>query len=183
MPQLSPARRAQVLGPALRVFARNGYRATSMQLLADATELSRPALYQYFPNKRGVFRAAVAFALDGAVHDVRAAAAGAGPPRQRLLDVLRHVLVFYDGPELGRIRAELIDQTYAQAGDLWEGFETALLDAVERVLCEAGVGEADETAVVVVYGVEGIALKSTDRTARDRAVARLVDLALTASTR
>ena len=44
-----------ILRSAIPVFAQNGYRRTSMQLLAEASGISRPALYQYFVDRSELF--------------------------------------------------------------------------------------------------------------------------------
>ena len=43
---------------AIPVFARQGFRGTSMADLATAAGISRPALYQYFDNRADLFRVA-----------------------------------------------------------------------------------------------------------------------------
>ena len=43
---------------AIPVFARQGFRGTSMADLATAAGMSRPALYQYFDNRADLFRVA-----------------------------------------------------------------------------------------------------------------------------
>lgn len=45
------ARRQEILGTALRVFAEQGYRATSMREIADAVGLSQAGLLHYFRSK------------------------------------------------------------------------------------------------------------------------------------
>lgn len=64
----SSARRIEridhILRVAVPVFAQYGYRRTSMQLLANAAGVSRPALYQYFPDRSAIFLAAFQLLLD-----------------------------------------------------------------------------------------------------------------------
>lgn len=55
MPELDQKSR-RILTCAREVFARHGYRKTSMQDIAHAAGLSRAALYQRFRNKEDVFR-------------------------------------------------------------------------------------------------------------------------------
>ena len=57
------SRRRQLLEAALAVFARHGYRKTSMDDVAQAAGVSRQGLYLHFPNKEEVFRTAVQHAL------------------------------------------------------------------------------------------------------------------------
>lgn len=58
-------KQAKILTAAMDVFARYGFRRTSMDDIAQAAGVSRPALYQDFSNKRDIFRAiVVAIAAD-----------------------------------------------------------------------------------------------------------------------
>ncbi len=53
--QLGPeARRPLVLDAALPLFAENGYRETSMDQIADAVGVTKPVLYDCFPNKEAL---------------------------------------------------------------------------------------------------------------------------------
>ena len=54
----------RILRSAIPVFAQNGYRRTSMQLLAEASGISRPALYQYFADRSELFLSAFQLLLD-----------------------------------------------------------------------------------------------------------------------
>ena len=48
-------RRRQLLDVSLDVFAERGFHATSMDDVALAAGVTKPVLYQHFPNKRGLF--------------------------------------------------------------------------------------------------------------------------------
>lgn len=66
-------RAAAIRAAALDVFAKHGFRRTSMAMIAEAVGLSRPALYQYFDNREDVFRAVIADAYDAAADRALAA--------------------------------------------------------------------------------------------------------------
>jgi len=53
----------QILQAAIEVFGTYGYKKTSMQDIADALDISRPALYQYYKNKEAIFLALVGHTL------------------------------------------------------------------------------------------------------------------------
>src|SRR5271156_848973 len=59
-------RRRHLLEVALTVFARHGYRKTSMDDVAHAADVSRQGLYLYFPSKEDLFRETVLHALQQA---------------------------------------------------------------------------------------------------------------------
>lgn len=45
----------KILMTAARLFANNGFEATSMREIAELCEVSKPALYYYFPDKKALF--------------------------------------------------------------------------------------------------------------------------------
>src|SRR5512140_905828 len=53
-PDKRKRRTARILDNARRLFARKGYDCVSMDSLAAACQLTKPALYYYFENKRAV---------------------------------------------------------------------------------------------------------------------------------
>src|SRR5690349_20267136 len=58
------ARRVALLEAAFGVFARYGYRKTSMDEVARAAQISRQGLYLHFANKEDLFRAMLKQAID-----------------------------------------------------------------------------------------------------------------------
>ena len=50
-------RRTRVVAAAISAFSRHGYRRCAMVDIAQAADMSRPALYLLFPGKEAVFRA------------------------------------------------------------------------------------------------------------------------------
>jgi len=80
-------RKRQLLDAALGVFARHGYRKTSMDDVAHAGGVSRQGLYLHFPTKEDLFRAAIEQALTRSQAAVAAVLARpAGALEERLVD-------------------------------------------------------------------------------------------------
>ena len=52
-------RKSEILAKSIKLFARDGYKDVTFQLLADYCGLARTALYRYFHNKRQIFDAAI----------------------------------------------------------------------------------------------------------------------------
>ena len=84
----------RILAAALDVFARHGFRKTSMQDVADAAGISRAALYLRFRNKEDLFRSGAAAVHDDVLQRARAALAAAAPFGERLR---RAMLAFTEG--------------------------------------------------------------------------------------
>jgi len=77
-------RRDQLFAVALELFADRGYRATTMDDIAEAAGVTKPLLYQHFSSKRALYLElvdSVAQELLGAVAEAAAAATG---PRQQV---------------------------------------------------------------------------------------------------
>ena len=49
-------RKKQILDAALEAFAEHGYERTSIAIICEKAGIARPTLYQYFKDKRSVFR-------------------------------------------------------------------------------------------------------------------------------
>src|SRR6266852_8952624 len=71
--KVDPGRRAALLDAALTVFARYGYRKTSMDEVARAAGVSRQGLYLQFANKEELFRKAVEQSLNSQLNAAVAA--------------------------------------------------------------------------------------------------------------
>jgi TetR/AcrR family transcriptional regulator len=61
--QLTPDKQERVLDAALAEFADQGYQAASLNRLVAQAGIAKGSLYQYFPNKEGIFRHLFQFAL------------------------------------------------------------------------------------------------------------------------
>ncbi|WP_395103398.1 TetR/AcrR family transcriptional regulator [Actinomadura sp. SCN-SB] len=84
-------RERQMMDVAERVFGERGYRATSMDEIAERCGVSKPMLYEYFGSKDGLLLACVARS-QAELHEVtQKAIAGATSPR----DVLWRGMVAY----------------------------------------------------------------------------------------
>ena len=79
-----PERERQMLDVAEQVFGERGYRATSMDEIAERCGVSKPMLYEYFGSKDGLLLACVARS-QAELHEVtQKAVAGATEPRDVL---------------------------------------------------------------------------------------------------
>ena len=61
-------RKAQILDAALKAFAEYGYERTSIAVICQQAGIARPTLYQYFKDKRSLFREMLESYLIG-IHD------------------------------------------------------------------------------------------------------------------
>src|SRR5215213_8113977 len=77
------ARREQLLGVALEVFAHTGYHDTSMNDVAEAAGVTKPVLYQHFESKRELYQALLDTVGTRMVNAIRAATADVTSGRER----------------------------------------------------------------------------------------------------
>lgn len=79
-----PASRQRILDVATRLFGQHGYAATSVRAVVEGAGITKPTLYYYFSNKRGLFLAV----LEAQVARIRAILAdvrdSSDPPSERL---------------------------------------------------------------------------------------------------
>ena len=59
------ARKEQILDAALKAFAEHGYERTSIAIICKKAGIARPTLYQYFKDKRTLFRELLESYLNG----------------------------------------------------------------------------------------------------------------------
>lgn len=86
-----PARKRGILAAAATVFARHGYRGTSLDRVATAMRIGKSSLYHYFPTKEALFATLADDTLRREAELFDALVAAATPPDERLgrlLDVI-----------------------------------------------------------------------------------------------
>lgn len=77
-------RRRQLFTVALGLFAERGYRATTMEDVAEAAGVTKPLLYQHFSSKRALYRELVDSVAQDMLAAISEAAAEASGPRQQV---------------------------------------------------------------------------------------------------
>jgi AcrR family transcriptional regulator len=183
VPELDEIRRERVLRAVVGCFARYGYRRTSMDLLAQAADMSRPALYQYFRNKEEIFRAGVEWALGRAAQKAERAVSSTASTEQRVREILDAVLDLYVGnTATGEHFHELLGEVYSRTADLWAAFEGRMLAALRAALdSDADSGASisiEDVAIVLFYGVKGIGIEARSMQTRVEHAHQLATLVL-----
>ena len=96
--------RQGILRAALKRFAHAGYAATSVQDIVADARVSKPALYYYFPDKAGLFKALVHEVYDERYRLMKEAASRADDFRGQLVEILGAIFdYFLENRELMRI--------------------------------------------------------------------------------
>jgi len=135
--------KVKILTAAGRVFARHGYRHTSMSMVADEAALSRQAVYHHFASKEALFSALVESLQERAHEEVAAALdamSGASLPERlyRALIVQHEVLV---GDLAGSpYAAELMDESARYCSDIVSAHMQRFQKFLEGVVAQAVAG-------------------------------------------
>src|SRR5688572_11006272 len=91
--------RQAILEQAARLFARQGYSATSMNQVAQACGLSKATLYHYFRDKYSML-VSIADEHVSRLHDlVKSLAPGGLPPRAQLEQLIHRIVAEYAGAQ------------------------------------------------------------------------------------
>jgi AcrR family transcriptional regulator len=77
-------RRGQLFAVALELFAQRGYRATTMDDIAEAAGVTKPLVYQHFESKRALYLELMDVFSRELVTDIVKATADAQGPRQQV---------------------------------------------------------------------------------------------------
>jgi TetR/AcrR family transcriptional regulator len=156
----------RIIDAAYVCFTRHGVRRTTMDDIAAAAEMSRPAVYQYVRNKDDVFRRLATRLFDSSMAVVFTAARDDGPLAKRMHDMLSAKLeltlrLYQDSPHA----AELLDTGARLSGDLVEQFTITIRDVLSSAISTAerrgeialrgtDAAEIAEIGIALTYGLE-----------------------------
>lgn len=168
-------RRAHVLASASKVFLAYGFAKATMDDIARAAEMSRPAVYLHFKNKTEIYRSIASDMLTLSSEQAKAALDGPGPfaaRMERAVDVA--IVSMIASFSLTPHGAEFLDMK-SNLSDLIGGWRGLLLDHISSaVAAEAERNGVDLSASGFTAGMLAEAL--LDRL--DGIKARTVDPAL-----
>jgi AcrR family transcriptional regulator len=170
IPDTDNPRRDAILNAAFERFVNYGFRRTSMEDIANAAGMSRPALYQHFKNKSDIFRAYVEAMTIVMVEEVRQAFSQNGPMDEKLFCALergflgphRKIAATPHGLELLGVNKEIAGDLF----DLWmNDMESAIADglrhsAERRDIAPGGSRDCAKLARLIINGVEGAKMRA-----------------------
>jgi AcrR family transcriptional regulator len=173
-------KRARILDAALRLLLAYGYSRTTMDDIARAAEMSRPALYLLFRNKSDICRAIAISVMQRSGDAARQALSGEGSFSARMeaaveKSILAVTRPFAESPH----GAELLDMKTNLCGDLVEGwcedltrlFAEAIGDEAgrNRIDLEAHGLSARGMAELLLDGIGGARRRFSDCAAQQQA--------------
>ncbi|MBU4565326.1 MAG: TetR/AcrR family transcriptional regulator [Desulfarculus sp.] len=97
MPSLPKGRQRQkqLYDAAARLFAAQGYHATSLRELAEALGLNKSSLYHYFDSKQELLYQLLDDYISEALAGIKSLCAGPRDPEEKLADFMRYYTRFY----------------------------------------------------------------------------------------
>ncbi|GGJ21368.1 TetR/AcrR family transcriptional regulator [Streptomyces brasiliensis] len=165
------SKRDDIVTAAVGVFSRHGFRRTSMDLVAQAAGVSRPALYQYFRNKRDVFAAVADLVTERVTRAALDAARAEGTVADRVYGVLAVKL----DTTAGIAEARFVQELVAEAAAMELGSAESRLTEITADLL-TGTPEPRETAALLLASTVGVARSEGSPKTLHRRLRRLVDL-------
>jgi len=121
--QLTQKRRQQILAVAKRVFARNGYRRTSIDHIVDDLGVGKGTVYRYFDNKKALFLAVFEDGMQQLRYNIRSNVDIVSDPAERIRAAIRTFLEFFDGD---RELIEIMMQVRSEFKDYYMNFSRRL---------------------------------------------------------
>lgn len=181
------AKRARVLAAAMKAFLAYGFSRVTMDQIAQAANMSRPALYLIFKNKTDIFRALAVSLLAQSVENARQVLEGPGTFGERINTAIDRCMISMFA-EIARSPhgADLIDAKSTLSDDVVLGWKRDLgvliRKTVEDEARRTGVdlGENDLSAEILsqflLDGIEGMKHRLTDADQQRKAVRGLVKI-------
>lgn len=178
--ELSPvraARRERLLDAAEALFVRQGFRATSIEGIAEAAGISKVTLYGYFRDKEAVFVAVAERLADELENAVQTALAAEAPFPTPLAAALaaKHRLVL-ERVQRSAFASELFQAKAAHVTRRFAALDETILAGLTEALVREGHAReaATETALLLFCAANGIASRTADAETLATRIDRLV---------
>ncbi len=148
-------RRDQLFSVALELFARRGYRATTMDDIAEAAGVTKPLVYQHFSSKRALYLELVDSIAQELLIAVRGAVMRAEGPRQQVeMGFAAYFRLVISREAEFRL---LYGRDHADDKELGQALrmvEDAIAEAIDPLI-DAGLN--DDHRLLLAYAVVGMA--------------------------
>ena len=169
MPELSAAaaRRHHIVTAATNVFSRYGYTRTTMNDIAKAAGLTRPTLYQSYPDKEAVFRAVI----DEMATQLFATIQEGLARYQGLAERLRFACETWGAAGFALVQAnpdakDMFDLCFEPVKNSYIEFAKLIAGILRAPLSKANLNDdAEELSRIIIFSIKGF--KETARDVED----------------
>lgn len=159
--RMPEGRRGAILHAGLAEFDANGLEGARMDVIAEAAGLSKGTIYRYFPDKQGLFRAAVLGAISDALDNFHLSALADPELRVRRIWSLAHDPKFTAAYRLSLIQARSTDVAAAASQIIEDRLAKPLADYLRQTGDSIPApGEALVLSRLVVATILGSAVAS-----------------------
>ncbi|MFQ5527856.1 MAG: TetR family transcriptional regulator [Thermoanaerobaculia bacterium] len=185
------ARKTDILRKAAHVFLELGYDATSMNVIAERAEVTKPGLYYHFESKQELLFSIMSYAMDVLEKTTGDALAAADDNESRLRNMIHALASITVEQEDGAFTILVIDETNALLGehrreirDRKRAYYDTLRSAIEALAGEGRVRAVDST--VATFTLLGMVLwlskwfERTGRVAGEEVAEQVTDMAMAA---
>jgi AcrR family transcriptional regulator len=161
--------RETIIAAATQVFLRYGYRRVTMGELAQAAQMSRPALYVVFPSKEGIFTAVMAQLLAALLDEIRQGLDRFSTPKEKLkfaFDVwsLRPFEAIRASPDA----KDLLQSSYEFAAEVttkaFADFEALLAEVLQPQVRKKAQMEFSSTQIAHILAAAVLGFKESAKT-------------------
>lgn len=150
-----------------------GYAKVTMDDIAKASGLSRPALYQFFKNKQEIYRAIAEQVSSANLKQMEEILCGDQSPKERLVDaIVEGKLKMLAEMEATRHGAELLDLGNELSADIIEtyasGMRAMFTQLFEEIIPEDSGLSPEVMAANLLYWLEGMKAQVKDPDERQK---------------
>jgi AcrR family transcriptional regulator len=150
--------RKRILGAAITLFSRYGFKRTSMEDIAAEAGLSRAALYLQFRNKEDIFRELARELQEEAMAQAEKAMAAREPLAERLRKAVEARMLRMIEIACSAHGSELMDEKNRLCGDLWVENEHRFQAMLTRLFRRANNAAEIDLAAVSLTAAEAAEL-------------------------
>ncbi|MCO6391224.1 TetR family transcriptional regulator [Aliihoeflea aestuarii] len=136
--KIDDERRVRILDGAMGCFLAYGYQRTTMDDIARAAEISRPALYLQFRNKADIYRALASAFMEHALENAVSAFQAAGDLETRLRSGLSCVMDLVGAVEASPHGADILDMKSSLAADIVASGRAKMRATIEGAIAASG---------------------------------------------
>ncbi|MFP1630850.1 TetR/AcrR family transcriptional regulator [Zhengella sp. ZM62] len=177
-------KRAAILQAAIAQFMAYGFSRVTMDDIAQAAGMSRPALYQFFRNKQDIYEAGATAMLDQSLDVMRDALARPGSLSERIGMAIREgILDMMAQMEATPHGAELIDMKSGLSAGWLDGWKARKVALLAPVYAEAGAQaplDGDVLATQLSDWLEGMKMRVKAKKDREDALERFLAMQMAA---
>lgn len=174
------SKRVTILNSALEVILAYGFSKVTMDDIAKAAGISRPALYLFFKNKREIYRGCHDIWCENALVSMNMIAGQDHCPRDKAFQILKiGILDEVERLEQTAHGAELLEIKNDLSGDMLADFIQQVVDVLVKIIDQANNRSQFQSQMVasnIMFWLEGMKVQIKDPKSRIEALSGFLDL-------